>query len=109
MAERQFRSVSRLDMAAAASAAIISPRMPTGSWLLNEIREHFVGFQSVGQARGSGCVIIRKQACAYEHKHGPDGDTHHNSYIGRFLGIPVVFGSKITLYDGLVRTVFCSA
>ena len=51
-------------------------------------------------------MIIRKQACAYEHKHGPDGDTHHNSYIGRFLGIPVVFGSKITLYDGLVRTVF---
>ena len=50
-------------------------------------------------------MIIGKQGCANKHKQCPDGNTHQHTDICCLLGLMVVLGCQITLYDGLVGTI----
>ena len=50
-------------------------------------------------------MVIGKQGCANKHKQCPDGNTHQHTDVGCLLGLMVVLGSQIPLYDGLVGTI----
>ena len=50
-------------------------------------------------------MIVGKEGRADEHKQRPDGNGHQHTDIGSLLGLLVVLGSQITLYDGLVGTI----